>query len=48
LVFFANFKVSASGLTQAWKNLASALEPVYNDIGKKAAKAAVLNADETC
>ena len=44
---FASFKVSAGGLTQAWKNLASALEPVYNDIGKKVAKAAVLNADET-
>lgn len=44
---FASFKVSAGGLTQAWRNLASALEPVYNDIGKKVAKAAVLNADET-
>jgi len=44
---FASFKISAGGLTQAWKNLASALEPVYNDIGKKVAKSAVLNADET-
>ena len=44
---FASFKVSAGGLTQAWKNLASSLEPVYNDIGKKVAKSAVLNADET-
>lgn len=47
LGIFANFKVTAGGLTQAWRNLASALEPVYNDIGKKVAKAAVLNADET-
>jgi hypothetical protein len=47
LAVFASFKVTAGGLTQAWKNLASVLEPVYNDIGKKVANAAVLNADET-
>jgi len=34
-------------LTQASKNLASVLEPVYNAIGKKVANAAVVNADET-
>ncbi len=44
---FASFKVTAGGLTQAWRNLAYALEPVYIDIGKKVVKAAVLNADET-
>jgi len=44
---FADFKVTAGGLTQAWKNLASDLEPVYDDIGKMVTKAAVLNADET-
>jgi hypothetical protein len=47
LAVFASFKVTAGGLTQAWKNLASALQPVYDDIGKKVADAAVLNADET-
>ena len=47
LDIFASFKVSAGGLTQAWGNMASTLEPVYNDIGKKVAKAAALNADET-
>ena len=47
LADFANFQVTAGGLTQAWKNLACTLEPVYKDIGKKIAKAAVLNADET-
>ena len=44
---FSSFKISPGGLTQAWKNLASILEPVYNDIGQKIAQSAVLNADET-
>lgn len=47
LKVFASLKITASGLTQAWKNLASTLEPVYHGVGKKVAKAAVLNADET-
>jgi transposase len=47
LAVLASFKVTAGGLTQAWNNLASALEPIYDDIGKKLANAAVLNADET-
>jgi len=44
---FSNFKVSAGGLTQAWKTLAFILEPLYDDIGQKVAQSAVLNADET-
>ena len=44
---FSNFKVSAGGLTQAWKTLAFVLEPFYDDIGQKIAQSAVLNADET-
>ena len=47
LGIFASFKVTAGGLTLAWKNLACTLEPVYKDIGNKVAKSAVLNADET-
>ena len=47
LSIFASFKVTAGGLTLAWKNLACTLEPVYKDIGNKVAKSAVLNADET-
>lgn len=43
----STIKISAGGLTQAWKNLASTLEPLYNEIGYKAASSAVLNADET-
>lgn len=41
------FKISAGGLTQAWKNLALLLEPIYTDIGQSISKSAVLNADET-
>jgi transposase len=44
---FSHFKISAGGLTQAWKTLASILEPFYSDIGQKVAQSAVLNADET-
>ena len=45
-VFF-NFHISAGGLTQAWKALATLLEPQYNDIGQKVSTSAVLHADET-
>ncbi len=41
------FKISAGGLTQAWKNLASLLEPTYTHIGDMISKSGVLNADET-
>jgi ribosomal protein S15P/S13E len=41
------FKISAGGLTQAWKNLSIVLEPVYNGIGQSISTSAVLNADET-
>jgi hypothetical protein len=44
---FSSFKVSAGGLTQAWKNLAHYLEGSYNEIGKRVAESAVLHADET-
>lgn len=47
LAAFSNFKVTAGGLTQQWKNLALILTPHYDDIGQKVAKSAVLNADET-
>lgn len=45
-VFF-NFQGSAGGLTQAWKALATLLEPQHNDIGQKVSASAVLHADET-
>jgi len=41
------FKISAGGLTQAWKNLSILLEPMYHDIGQSISTSAVLNADET-
>jgi len=41
------FRISAGGLTQAWKNLASLLQPHYNDIGQTVRQSGVLNADET-
>lgn len=47
LAIFWAFEVSPGGLTQAWKNLAATLKPLYEDIGKKVQHAAVLNADET-
>ncbi|MBW1716056.1 MAG: IS66 family transposase [Deltaproteobacteria bacterium] len=47
LSVFTNFNVTTGGLTQAWNNLASALESIYNDIGQMVATSAVLNADET-
>ena len=47
LTTFWTFDVSPGGLTQAWKNLAATLKPIYNDIGEKIQNTAVLNADET-
>ncbi len=41
------FKLSAGGLTQAWKNLSILLETVYHAIGQSISTSAVLNADET-
>ncbi|MBW2663929.1 MAG: IS66 family transposase [Deltaproteobacteria bacterium] len=43
----STIKMSAGGLTQAWKNLAFTVEPLYSEIGCKAANSAVLNTDET-
>lgn len=45
-VFF-NLQISAGGLTQAWKALATLLVPLYNDIGREVSTSAVLHADET-
>ena len=42
-----NFKITRGGLTQAWKNLADTLEPVYDSIIKSISASAVLYADET-
>jgi len=47
LAVFPNLKVTPGGLTQSWKNLASLLEPFYDNIRQKIAQSAVLNADET-
>jgi len=47
LSVFTSFNITAGGLSQAWKNLASTLESIYNDIGQRVATSAVLNADET-
>jgi hypothetical protein len=47
LSIFANFKISPGGLTQAWKNLAQRLMPVYDQIGQQIKSSAVVNADET-
>ncbi|AQV02591.1 IS66 family transposase [Desulfococcus multivorans] len=47
LAVFCAFDVSPGGLTQAWKNLSVILKPLYDDIGKKIQKSAVLHADET-
>lgn len=44
---FSSFQVSAGGFTQAWRNLASLLEPLYDQIGQKVSQSAVLSADET-
>jgi len=47
LTVYPNVKVTPGGLTQSWKNLASLLEPFYDNTGQKIAQSAVLNADET-
>lgn len=47
LSVFTSFSVTAGGLTQAWKNLASTMESIYNDIGQRVTTSAVLTADET-
>jgi hypothetical protein len=44
---FSSLKITAGGLTQAWKNLAFLLEPLYQEIGRKVSQSAVLSADET-
>lgn len=41
------FKISAGGVTQAWKNLSLLLEPLYHDLGQRISHSAVLSADET-
>lgn len=38
------FKISAGGLTQAWKNLSILLEPIYTHIGQRISTSAVLSA----
>lgn len=47
LAVFANFKITAGGLTLAWKKLATTVEPLYGNIGEIVRKTAVLHADET-
>jgi len=47
LSVFANAKVSAGGLTLAWKKLAALLKSVYDEIGDKIKNSAALNGDET-
>lgn len=44
---FSNLTITPGGLTQAWKNLALRLESLYDEIGRKIARSAVLAADET-
>jgi transposase len=44
---FSRFPISAGGLTLAWKNLASLLKPLYEEIGHRVSQSAVLAADET-
>jgi len=41
------FQVSPGGLTQAWGNLATRLEPYYRQIEQQVREAGVLHADET-
>ena len=47
LTIFWAFDVSTGGLTQAWRNLAATVRPVYDEIGEKIQNTAVPNADET-
>jgi transposase len=44
---FSSLKITAGGLTQAWKKLAFLLEPLYDEVGRKVSQSAVLSADET-
>jgi len=44
---FSCLNITPGGLTQAWKNLAFLLEPLYDEIGRKISQSAVLSADET-
>jgi transposase len=44
---FSSLKITAGGLTQAWKKLAFLLEPLYDEIGRRVSQSAVLSADET-
>ena len=44
---FSSFPVSAGGLTQAWKNLAWLLNPLYEEVGRRVSHSAVLAVDET-
>jgi transposase len=44
---FWGFDVSAGGLTQAWRNLAVTLKPIYDHIAQLIKNSGVLNADET-
>jgi len=44
---FSSFKISAGGLTQAWKSLAKLLMPLYDHIGQQVVQSAVLHVDET-
>jgi transposase len=44
---FSSLKLTAGGLTQAWKNLAFLLQPLYDEVGRKVSQSAVLSADET-
>lgn len=44
---FSSLKITAGGLTQAWKKLAFLLEPLYEEIGQRVSQSAVLSADET-
>jgi len=44
---FSSLKITAGGLTQAWKKLAFLLEPLYDEIGRRVSQSGVLSADET-
>lgn len=47
LNFTAAFRITAGGLTQAWKRLAELLETSYEEVRKSVSDAAVLHSDET-
>jgi len=44
---FSSLKITAGGLTQAWKKLAFLVEPFYDEIGRRVSHSAILWADET-